>query len=84
MLLPDFKHDNRHPTGTICTTDACTGGHDSTSGSSPQNSEPWTEEQRQLYLQEQRHAQHHHHLNEEHFKTRNPEEGERYQKQYIL
>jgi hypothetical protein len=46
MLLPDFKHDNRHPTGTICTTDACTGGHNSTSGSSPQDSEPWTQKQR--------------------------------------
>jgi hypothetical protein len=60
MLLPDLKHDNRHPTGTIRTTDACTSGHDSTTSPSPQNPESGTQKQRQRYLQKQRHAQHHH------------------------
>jgi hypothetical protein len=77
MLLPDRKLDDRHSADTLSATDACTGGHDSTTSPNPQGLEPRTQKPRQRYLQEQRHAQHHHHLKEEHFKkTKNPEEGE--------
>jgi hypothetical protein len=72
MLLPDCKPDNRHSTGTICATDACTSGHDSTSSPGPQNHEPWTQKQRQRYLQEQRHAQHHHHLKRRTLQNKEP------------
>jgi hypothetical protein len=74
VLLPDCKHDDRHP--TFSATDARPGGHDSTTRPNSQDPEPRTQKQRQCYLQEQRHAQHHHHLKEEHFKKqRTPKKG---------
>ena len=72
MLLQDLKPDDPYSADTFDTTDACAGGHDSTTSPNSQGLEPRTQKQRQRYLQEQRHAQHHHHLKEEHFKNKEP------------
>jgi hypothetical protein len=72
MLLQDRKPDDHYSADTFGATDACAGGHDSTTSPNPQGFEPRPQKQRQRYLQEQRHAQHHHHLKEEHFKNKEP------------
>jgi len=75
VLLPDPKPDDRHPAVTLSTTDACPGGHHSTTTPNPQDPEARSQKQRQCYLQEQRHAQHHHHLKKNTSKTKNPKKG---------
>jgi hypothetical protein len=76
VLLPDRKPDDRHSADTLSATDARTGGHDSTTTPNPQGLEPRTQKQCQCYLQEQRHAQHHHHLKRRTFqKQRTPKKG---------
>jgi hypothetical protein len=75
VLLPNRKSDDRHSACPLSTTDASPSGHDSTSGSDPQNHEPRTHKQRQRYLQKQRHPQHHHHLKKNTSKQRTPKKG---------
>jgi hypothetical protein len=76
MLLQDRKPDDHYSADTFGTTDACAGGHDSTTSPNSQGLEPRTQKQRQRYLQEQRHAQHHHHLKRRTLqKQRTPKKG---------